>query len=292
MIIARSPSALYSIHIFLKVGIVVYCEGGTSTTFEEATKPINAPDTLDTFYWRSLIEYLKINKNIHIKSVGCKKTINKIAEEVSRLSLSTITVCRDSDYDRALGLAPVGDRIAWTYGYSWENDVMHLAVIEKLVATVLGPGQTQMMVIAAVRQKTQNLERDLQPWVEIDASLCRRGKSAIFDRKRPLAAIDMTAPPSLRIGHLQQGLKDRGYRRRPKRVITVKKEDVMRSCYGKLISRALYQTFSQEVSTHIKVRIEYELFMRMAISETFKALTNGQLSSLASHINSQTIAFV
>ncbi|MBJ7377058.1 DUF4435 domain-containing protein [Sphingobium sp.] len=291
MTFTRSSSALYGIHKFFGVDVVVYCEGGKSLTYQEAIRTENTDGTLDTFYWSSLVNEYGIDKKFHFKSVGGKETIRAISIDIEKLNLTNVTVCRDSDYDRVLGKELNCSRLAWTYGYSWENDVLNIVVIENLVVNLVGSSGDGEAVIHQLREKFSKFQSDLRPWVEVDISLCSRGKKALFDREKPLSVIDMKAPPSLREGSLAQNLVAAGYRRKPRKVAAVSEEEVGSVCFGKLISRSMYHTFTSVLSGVLRSRIDYELFMRMAINETFRSIRAGVLPELTAHLQLQRAAF-
>jgi hypothetical protein len=254
-------------------------------------KYTSTANTLDTLYWSSIANRLATGKIYHFKSVGCKLTIDTIGEESHRLGLDNITVCRDSDYDRVLGRHPTVGRIGWTMGYSWESDVTKPLVLENLALNLLGNGPDGNSAIQDIRAKTAQFERDAQRWVEVDISLCSRKCVGIFERDKPLAVIDMAAPPSLRTQHLINRLTSVGYQRKPRRVVAVSVNDVTTLCFGKLISRAFYHTFLHAVRPFANIRIDYELFMRMAINETIKLEMSGLLPNLTTHIANQRAVF-
>jgi hypothetical protein len=217
----RSAGALFAVHRFYQVDVVVFCEGGFPLSYADAMLFSDSVGTLDTLYWSSVVSHLGVNKTFHFKSVGSKSTINKIAEEVYRLNLGNVTVCRDSDYDRVLQRHITFSRVAWSMGYSWESDVVSLPVLERLVTNLLGGGLAKDAAIQEIGNKIGQLERDLQRWVEVDISLCARGYPGIFEREKPLAAIDMTAPPTLRTHALASRLASTGYKRKPRKVLAV-----------------------------------------------------------------------
>lgn len=291
MSFTRSSSALHGIHRFFGVDIIVYCEGGRSLNYEEAVSAGNTDGTLDTFYWSSLVNEYGIDKKFHFKSVGSKETIKAIAGDIDRLSLRNVTVCRDSDYDKISGQAINCSRIAWTLGYSWENDVVNILVLENIVVNLIGNGADGASAIEELRNKFAKFQCDLRPWVEVDISLCSRGKKALFDREKPLSIIDMSSPPAIRAGSLAQRLSDAGYQRKPRKISSVNEADVAAVCFGKLISRSLYHAFVSVISAFLKSRIDYDLFMRMAISETFRSVRSGLLPDLNSHLQLQKFAF-
>ncbi|BCM21646.1 hypothetical protein [Mesorhizobium sp. J8] len=292
MIFRRSVSALHSLHIFFGVDVVVFCEGGPSLAYREAVVAAGQDGTLDTMYWSSIVSTYGIDKRFHFKSIGGKENIDAISYDISVLNIDTITVCRDSDYDRALGRGRTGKRIAYTNGYSWENDVIQLLALESLVRNLIGTGPTQSALILELREKVAKLETDLQPWTEIDVSMFVRGRGCLFDRERPLAAIDMRTPPTLRFNALAQRLSDAGYRRRPRKVVSVSVSQVTLVCYGRMLSKAIYHTVVNLLRRVSDMRIGYEVFMRLAISETVKVMTAGLIPEFASHVQQQRQAFV
>ena len=103
MSFTRSSSALYGIHRFFGVDVVVYCEGGAPVTYQEAVSANRTDETLDTFYWSSLVATFESEKKFHFKSVGSKAIIHKIAKEINDLNLTNVSICRDSDYDKVTG---------------------------------------------------------------------------------------------------------------------------------------------------------------------------------------------
>lgn len=287
----RSQSALHSLHIFFNVDVVVYCEGGRSLSYNEAIETKDSDGTLDAFYWSSVVESYGFSKSFHFKSVGSKTVVNAIAEDVNSLGLSNVTVCRDADYERLLGRQISGTRIAWTSGYSWENDAISLKTLEGLAVNLIGNGQEGALFTTELRSKIKKLESQLSRWIEIDISLCSRGQSGIFDREKPLSSVDMSAPPALKLNVLHQKLVSAGHCRKPRKVVGITPEHSLKYCYGKLISKAIYHAFISSLQKFSKMKIEYELFMRLAIGETMRGVKAGLFPELSRHIDSQRDAF-
>lgn len=291
MTFRRSPGALHSVHLFFGVDVVVYCEGGRSLPLVDSIGATSSEITLDTIYWRSVVSSYGLPKTFHFKSIGGKENIRQICLDVDRLNLNNITVCKDSDYDHFVHADRPPRRVARTFGYSWENDVVKLPVLESLITSVIGVGPDGEAVIQELRTKILQMEIDLRRWAEVDISLCMRGRAGIFDRVTPLATIDMSAPPTIRVDALADRLKSAGYRRKPRKIVSVAAADVTNICFGKLISRALYHTCSYFFKKTTNTRMEYELFMRLSINETMKSVKLGLLPEFRSHIESQQSAF-
>jgi hypothetical protein len=292
MTFTRTPSSLFGIHRFFGVDVVVFCEGGQSISYAEAIRHATVRETHDTVYWRSVVSRLQIERSFHFKSVGCKSVIESIWADAVRLGLDNITVCRDSDYDRALGrLAAVG-RIGCTMGYSWENDVFQLPVIEALALRVLGPGPDGTAAVQQIRAAIAQFERDLHRWVEVDISLYSRGLTGVFDKSKPLSVVDMSAPPTVRLDRLQEKLTTLGYKRMPNRVISLNLCQVMTHCFGKLVSRSIFHLFGRVVGAFSDLKFEYDTFVRLLIAEAFTLEAAGRLPEFTVHITSQRPAFV
>ncbi|CTQ44520.1 DUF4435 domain-containing protein [Roseibium aggregatum] len=293
MTLRRSASALYSINIFYQVDVVVFCEGGEPLSYDQAISRSHSDGTLDSLYWETIIDCYDFQKKYHIKSVGSKGTLVRIAEDVRDLNIESISICMDSDYERIQATNYDGPRVAWTMGYSWENDVVSPPVLENILSMLMGAGTQGIAARRDLQERVSKLEQELQRWTEIDISLCARGKCGIFDREKPLAAIDMSDPPRARQAALTQRLAAAGYQRKPRKVVSVRSGDVGIVCFGKLISRALYHSIVAILRSVVAtLRLDYELFMRIAISETIKAAKAKKLPDFLDHIQSQREAFV
>ena len=291
MTLRRTASALYSINRFYQADIVVFCEGGQPIKYRDILYAANTATTLDELYWETTISAYNTSKRYHVKSVGSKETLRKIANDVHRQNITSITICMDSDYDRLRGTNVIGPRIAWTMGYSWENDVVSQLVLERILEKIAGPGNPGTKALEDFRTRISKLGHEFQRWTEIDISLCARGKNGIFDRKKPASAIDHNNPPAAQTALLSKRLADAGYRRRPKRVVSVAEEDVPRVCFGKLIGRACYKALRAAIAHIPTVNLTYEVFMRLAIHETITAAAENKLPAFWAHIQAQRSVF-
>ncbi len=289
----RTPSGLQSVHLFHSVDVVVYCEGGSPHSYEEAIQAAPQHGTLDTFYWRTVAGLIGLKRNYHFISVGSKTTLRSIAEDVDRLNIESVTVCFDRDYEHQIGrqVGP-GQRTAHTYGYSWENDVMHPRVLASLLKGLVEEDNRVEHVIAEMHIELNALACALAKWVEIDIALYKKEEKCIISRQNPLSAIDMSAPPKLRISTLEAHLASLGYKRRPKRVVRIEPSAALEVCFGKLVSRALYHYFLKTMlNLGVKTKMEYEIFMRFAIKEFSLIFREGLLPEFAAHLESQSNAF-
>jgi hypothetical protein len=292
MTFQRSASALHSIHLFCKVDIVVYCEGGPSLSVQDAfTATSNQHRTLDTVYWSRVIDELKLGKKVHCKSIGSKATLLAIARMLAVQQCNTVTICMDADYDVFLTLIEHNERVCYTYGYSWESDVINEKAVENVLRTLIGTPPTN--ITEELRDNIAQYKNTLVKWCEIDIALRLKSKPCVLDRDKPHSIVDHTKPwPEVNLARLRNRLRECGYARKPKISHKIDHDKVMRVAFGQSISSLMYHLVVSIAKKIIpNLRLDYESFMRVAIAETFSLLARGGLRDLAEHIETRRSAF-
>ncbi|MGA9334020.1 MAG: DUF4435 domain-containing protein [Rudaea sp.] len=291
MSLRRTPSGLASLSIFFAVDVVVFCEGGDSLNFAQATALAPGEVSLDVIFWQRVVSLYKDTRKFHFKSVGSKTTLTSIAADVESHNISNITVCMDSDYDRILKHQVSYRRVAYTYGYSWENDVFDAGASLEILRVLIGSPPTKAEV--ELKEAIDAFENGLGPWCETDIALANKGKKGVFDKSKPLACVDVSRVPlTFREAVLRKRLTDAGYLRRPRRVVSVPAHSACSVACGKLVARFYYHTIvgiAKRVDP--KVNIDFSNFMRIAIAQTFQAIIAGQLPILANHYAQSANAF-
>lgn len=292
MTLRRTSSALASMHVFYKADVVIFCEGGQSKTVTDAMTFSGDERTLDNIFWSAIMDLVNLNKRLHFKSVGSKPTLKAIAEDINIHNIGTVTVCLDSDYDRILGTALRLDRVAYTFGYSWESDVISRETVGDVLAVLVG--QVPATETERLNLYYSRLESELVGWCEVDISLRAKNKPCVLDRRVPLMPIDITTrPPSVAHDRLRTRLNTVcGYQRRPRKVHEVTVSELSAKIFGKLISKAVYHLVicvAQGIMQSAK--IDYDNFMKLAISSTINRIRSGSMSYLLSHYTAQSRAF-
>ncbi|WP_137128390.1 hypothetical protein [Roseomonas sp. HF4] len=291
MTLRRTASGLRSLHVFFRADVVVFCEGGPSITYNEALATDQTDGTLDTHYWSSVLSIFPNGRRCHFKSIGCKETLKKIQLDINNLNISTITICRDQDFDLHLNRTMPCARTAYTFGYSWENDVVQLPILFGLIDRLAGGGEDGSAMKEALREKLLAFSGDIKSWVEVDIALHARNKLSIFDRGSPLFCIDLQNCPSVKHDKLRERLSSIGYQRSPRKVKKFIESEVILSCFGKLVSRTVYHCVSSMfLSLRPSVKMTYNLFMRMLIGEAVAALRASSLPEYHSHLQHQSSA--
>jgi len=136
MAFTRTVSGLSNQHLFHNVDYVVFVEGGQSFTKLQVDQGHFNEQSIDTIFWKKVFDKYKDDANIKFKAVGSKSVILKIAEDIVSNNLTSIYVAMDQEFDIILSKMYKHDRILYTFGYSWENDVWNEDVIESILSAI------------------------------------------------------------------------------------------------------------------------------------------------------------
>lgn len=285
MTIRRSASGLANLHLFLKVDIVVYCEGGQALSFHDAIASDGDQSTLDCAFWKRIASFLQSKRKYHFKSVGSKSTLLSIIDDVVARNLQTIIVCLDRDYDFHCNRERPEPFVAYTSGYSWENDVLSNEVLEKILFKFVAPDAENVKWRDVGFSEIEKFKKAIHPWCESEMALSLAGKDLIFDRNKPVQFLDRSKRlPKFSKSRAITALKTRGYNRRPRTTIKTPCSETFRNCWGKLISRYCYHLVLALIQrTNGSFRLHYDVFMSMAIAETVQSMSDGQLPSASAH---------
>lgn len=292
MTFRRSRSALSALKIFYRVDIVVFCEGGQSVAVDDALKVTAEKRTLDTVYWSNVASFLDTGRSYHLKSVGCKVTLLAIAQDIELSGVSGSSVCMDSDYDRLVGRNASYVRLAYTHGYSWESDVLNRSVMDGVLRHLIG--EPPPAIFIRLHSAIDQFETAVAKWCDADIMCSLRARPSIFDRDRPLRSLDMVGDQlTLREEFLRERLTAAGYRRLPRRRNSISPSISLRVMYGKLLGKYLYHLMVRIITPIVdRLRLDYDAFMRIAISETFSQIRSGRISELSAHFQTLRHCFI
>jgi hypothetical protein len=282
-----------SLHLFFKVDRIVYCEGGAQLSMAEVARGGGDNATLDVVFWQRVIAFYAAQKMYHCKSVGSKTTLRSIAQDVAQRGIETVIVCLDRDFDWFLGGAIVHTNVVYSFGYSWENDVITPTAIEALVYRLLANDDETRRLANAAARCVRVFGRRIAKWTETDIALMRRGDPCVLPRGNPLKVVDLAAkPPVLCELRTRRELRELGFARRPRRVCEVAPPEGLRHTFGRLVARYAYQAVLYFVRLRDGgVQLNYDMFMRLAIAETFGAIEGEGLSDLRTYYKGLKTAF-
>ncbi|MBC6439288.1 MAG: DUF4435 domain-containing protein [Rhodospirillales bacterium] len=206
MTFLRSNSGETNKHLFHRVDFVVYVEGGASVNTIAALKGEGDWTTNDVFFWSSLFERYAPNHNVHLRSAGSKSNVKALLQKLTDGSVENVIICLDRDFDHLLGKYIDHDRVIYSKGYSWENDVFGKETTAALVRELYAAGNER------VERSCQELLLEYRKfliashrWVRADAAAICVG-CGLFDRKKHRANLHLskTCPPTLNIEYLKK----------------------------------------------------------------------------------------
>lgn len=252
MSLERTNYGLNNEHLFYNVSLVVYCEGKESDG-----------STHDEMFWSKVISSYGVR--CVCKSRGSKTNIVPLALRAIQGDVRNVAFAMDRDYGDYHALPVEDERVIYTFGYSWENDIL------------LGLNASSVFSLFAPVSNGDNVERDLAAFI-ISVSDCAARvthmdirnaptSKALFDREKPVS-IFVGAGESLRFN---EALIEEKFAQivESEDVIDIEetRHDWMRVFYGKACARFIYQWFvdrSQAYSN--RSRIPYDAFLRVCIS--------------------------
>lgn len=126
MLFERSKVGQSNRASFLGVDLVCYVEGGGGVS----------EDSEDSFFWQRVLRAMCPDKKIKFLAKGGKPVLERLAREIVRDDITGTIVAMDADYDHLDDETIKDNRVLYTYGYSWENDVFALSCMKKSVGLI------------------------------------------------------------------------------------------------------------------------------------------------------------
>jgi hypothetical protein len=182
MSLDRSVSGLLNRDLFsTEVELFVYTEGGG-----QQTQTLEEPSgTLDEYFWRRLFGlYLPQKKQAKFISVGCKPKLLKIYEKIKSDTQSIYNICLDSDYDDFKNCKILDNKVYYSYGYSWENDIFETEVLTLYVKkNCMFNGENDDLILS-INELKQLADEKLIPHIKKDIAYNAAGKLYLDKRRR------------------------------------------------------------------------------------------------------------
>ncbi|SPF77604.1 DUF4435 domain-containing protein [Pseudoprimorskyibacter insulae] len=250
----RSNQGTENEHLFYDVDYVVYCEG----------KGVDGEgSSLDEVFWERV--FTENGLSVHCKSMGSKSVVRPMAERVIQEEISHVLVAMDRDYDDMLGLEIDHPQVFYTYGYSWESDVIldfRFTAALSLFATT----NRRNTIRAEFQAYRERLSQNLRRVCALDFKYIDN-ESQLFDRLKPMSIIATPGShePSVRISALLSNAKAIGsYQSGAMPSATYRKLCGVRSFFGKVVSRLVFHWFVFRTKRiNGSRRVVYEAFMNL-----------------------------
>lgn len=195
MAFTRTTAGLQNQHLFHNVDYIIFVEGGQSYTKLQIDNGSFNEESVDTLFWSKILEKYKPEKSFKFKAIGSKTAVIQVAQDIINNNLTTVYAAMDQEFDSILSKLYKHDRILYTFGYSWENDVWNEKVIKKIVDSVTA----KELEISAVLKPFKKFLKDFKFSVYCDGYEFKNSRS-FFPRPNHLKLVDcnINTPPSIK----------------------------------------------------------------------------------------------
>ncbi len=244
-------------HLFYGVELVVYCEG---------VQVEGEASTLDEVFWEQILS--QNGKSVYCKSMGAKSDLLSIAETVIDKEVANVVVAMDRDYDDIRNELIEHPQVLYSYGYSWESDVMLDFNFDNALALFVTTTHR-----APIRDEflefRERQSRCLRRIFAIDYKYIGH-TGMLFNRQKPLSIIASSgnSEPHVKIKVILEGAKALGsYQTAPLPSPIYQSACGVRSFFGKAVSRLVFHWFIYRTKRIAGVRkAYYDAFMNLLAS--------------------------
>lgn len=257
MIFTRTGLGLSNEHLFYEVDFVVYCEG-TPTNDESSS--------LDEVFWTQVFS---VNgRKVRCKSIGSKEKLLEMAKSLINDNIENVVVAMDRDYDDLRDIMFNDKRVIYSFGYSWENDVISQIDFSLVLSLFLTTANVNI-VRDEFDQYFVKQSRELKRVFALDYKYIAH-RERLFDRTRPLSIVELGGanPPHVKRKALVEKASTLG-RFQTGRLPPAEYESAcgIRRFFGKTVARMFYQWFVYKTRNLLHRRsIPYEAFLSVLIS--------------------------
>ena len=253
----RTNIGIENEHLFHNVDFMLYCEG-------EALE--GECSSLDEAFWDKI--FTKSGKSVRCKSMGGKSDVHSFAKKLVEERISNVIVAMDRDYDDLRGSIIDHPQVFYTYGYSWESDL----VIDFQFAPALSLFVTTNSV-KAIEDDFVNFRNSLSQRLRRVCALDYKyigHDEKFFDRQKPMSivAIPSKREPHVKVATLLEKAKTLGHFQTAQLPTEIYRTLCgVRSFFGKVVSRLVFHWFAYRTKNITGSRsARYETFMSILLS--------------------------
>ena len=284
MSLQRSPGSLANLHLFFKVERVVYCEGSANLTVADVEAGAGDEETLDVAFWQAVFVTFSPDRKTHFKSIGSKSSLLTIAAQVIANNIPNVIICLDRDFDHYRGMQLNDSRVLYSFGYSWENDVLTSGSLDPIYFGFRNRNANSENDFATLVKFHGRFLSAAKRYCEYDLHFVSNGDAGMFPRDAPQSVISQAAGqvPSLNDTRLKALLKLRGYTRGPRPKVKIDFAEIGHVMFGKVLSKFVFLSvrhFSQPAGNFV----QYNNFMRLAIVKFADSLAGNALPQLRNY---------
>ena len=216
---------------------------------------------MDEVFWTQIFE--EHGKKIKCKSIGSKPNLLKLAAKVSSEHIPNVVIAMDRDYDHLRGTSVEHPQVLYTFGYSWESDIMLEFNFDSAISLFANVKDRKAIGVEfdTYRAKQSAILRRV---FALDFKYIGHSER-LFDRSKPKSIIKTgkKTAPHIDVKKLLDGARTLG-----KYQTTTLPGDIysaacgVRSFFGKAVARLFYHWFVFRTSVISGSRkIRYETFV-------------------------------
>ncbi len=264
MSFTRTPAGLSNQHRFHRVDAVVFVEGGDiSYSFNDVVNGYSGTASPDIAFWRKIFDRFAGNLRVVIKPVGSKSTLRQLAAQVATKEINHIFVAMDQDEDRFTGQLVNANGVFYTWGYSWENDVLQKDVIVEVILTLTPVDRMELeqRVQEVCARELAAFQKEVAPFTRVDI-LFKIRHGALFPSNEYKSLIKSAnqhnRPPQLNVSKLKRMLHQKkpwSRRQRPFRLPPSTSVRADRDTFGHLYCTYCYRLLLHICSTYAAVPV-------------------------------------
>ena len=253
----RSNSGLSSLYLFYGVDAIVFVEGGRENLSLDAVRQGAFNEIAhDAKFWSKLFSRFLPRLKFKFRPVGSKTTLKELADLVATERVRNIVVCMDRDFDNFVGQLIQHPRVAYTYGYSWENDAWSLGSSISVFRKI-GHTTQAATAIAEIESAFAAFSRALRWPLLAHALLVTNGLLQVTNADLERAVMRGAGQmPVLNCADLRRSTRT-ARPRSPKpcvRFPTPARFSVMDDCYGHLLSTYAFHVVAHILRKHCNIR--------------------------------------
>jgi hypothetical protein len=242
----RTKAGLESLHIFYRVDLIAFCEGGQMLSVDLIANGSGDDGTVDALFWSTILEpYRNSGRKLHVKSVGNKPTLLQIYKDIRDRQIDNIIICLDSDYDRIIKSLEAGENIKYTYGYSWENDAFHPNVMRDVFFDLLGQREKTIALWEKFMTEYISTSRLMADISDMEIELIKRDLGTILDRDNPSSCFSFANNrATISKNYIRNKIQSKGFSRRPRISVRIWPRDEMICTCGKVVAKYCFHLFN------------------------------------------------
>lgn len=269
----RTSNGISNLFHFYNVDYVVYLEGGKKSFSKEdilESSDNYTSDSEDISFWSKIFDNNINGKKFKYKSIGSKKTLKEIANDLFLGQIRNIYIAMDNEFDEILNKRLSHPNILYTHGYSYENDIWNAKTVIDVLKEITSTNVDENYI----NNGFNRFISDIKLGVFCDAYLFKKNLS-FFERKSGILfcidCSDLDTFPSVK----KDVIEDRILLKSLK-VNTVKnyayknKINTLKHCFGHLLADFCCRIINHYIRIkHNFNTITKDIIYRLAINRFF-----------------------